>query len=90
MGRHVNFARGPLRSYFDECRKNRIHTLYLDYFRKNPTYTLHESYNRLACILAASSENKNKKSMVYILYKRKTLAKSSSSNMPNFEKAQPE
>ena len=28
-GRHVNFARGPLRSYFHDPQKNEIHLLYL-------------------------------------------------------------
>ena len=37
-------------------------------------YTLNESYNRPPFILEASSENKNKKSMVFILYKRRILA----------------
>ena len=42
--------------------------------------TLNESYNRPPYILAASSENKSKKSMVFILYNRRILAKTSSSN----------
>ena len=42
--------------------------------------TLYESYNSPPYILAASAENKNKKSMVFILYKRRVLAKVSSSN----------
>ena len=28
-GRHVNFARDPLRSYFHDPQKNEIHLLYL-------------------------------------------------------------
>ena len=43
-------------------------------------YTLNESYNRPPYILAASSENRNKKSMFSILYKRRILAKVSSNN----------
>ena len=34
-------------------------------------HTLNESYNRSPYILAASSENKNKKSVVFILYNRR-------------------
>ena len=30
-GRHVNFARAPLRSYFHEPQKNEIHLLYLHF-----------------------------------------------------------
>ena len=30
--RPSNFARDPLRSYFDEPQKNEIHLLYLHYF----------------------------------------------------------
>ena len=40
--------------------------------------TLDESYKRLPYILAASAENKNKKSTFFILYKRNILAKVSS------------
>ena len=28
QGRHVNFARDPLRLYFDECQKSEIHIVY--------------------------------------------------------------
>ena len=42
--------------------------------------TFNESYNRPPYILAASAENKNMKSMVFILYRRRILAKVSSSN----------
>ena len=35
--------------------------------------TRHESYSCPSYILAASSENKNKKSMFFILYNRKPL-----------------
>ena len=31
----MNFAQDPLRSYFDECQKNKIHLLYLHYLRNN-------------------------------------------------------
>ena len=30
-GRHVNFVRDPLRSYFDEPQKNEVHLLYLHF-----------------------------------------------------------
>ena len=39
-------------------------------------YTLNESYNRLLYILAASAENKNKKSMIFIYIEEKSLSKS--------------
>ena len=35
FGRHVNFARDPLRSYFHDPQENEIHLLYLHYFRNN-------------------------------------------------------
>ena len=47
----------------------------------NGSITLNESYNRPHYISAASAENKNKKSMGFILYRRGILAKVSSSNV---------
>ena len=43
-GRHVNFARDPLRTYFDECHKNEIHILGLHYSGCFPSITVYEDF----------------------------------------------
>ena len=48
-GRHVIFARDPLRSYFDEPQKHEIHFLYLHFLQ--PFYALFSSFLSKVCKL---------------------------------------